>query len=72
MRDILFILLATLAFILVLLNNTTLSIVGVVLGSITLVLVILMKNITIVTKVSVLILDSLSLIIGILWLISFS
>ncbi|MCX8028788.1 MAG: hypothetical protein N2712_02215 [Brevinematales bacterium] len=67
MEDTLLIVLSTIGFIVVLLNNLLLTIIGIAIGLITIVLSFILKKISIISKVSVVILASITVILGILW-----
>jgi len=69
MKDILVISLSTIGFILVLLNSTLLILCGIIIAILSAFLCFILKGISLVTKVSSLILSSLSVIIGISWFI---
>ncbi len=70
MEDTAIVIISTAAFILVLINNLTFVIVGVTISLIMSVILIVNKNINIVTRVTTLILSSVTIILGILWLLS--
>jgi 4-hydroxybenzoate polyprenyltransferase len=69
MKDILVISLSTIGFILILLNDTLLVACGLIIAILSASLSLIFKRISLVTKVSSLILSSLSALIGISWFI---
>ncbi|MCS7299513.1 MAG: hypothetical protein RMJ37_06130 [Spirochaetia bacterium] len=69
MEDTILILISTVGFILSLLNNLTLVLIGISIGVISIILLIIIKTITIVARVSVFIVSTMTISLGILWLI---
>jgi hypothetical protein len=69
MKDILIILLSTLAFIFVLINNSLFVLLGVGIAIVSLALSLVLKSINIIALVSTIILSSLSVMIGLGWFI---
>ncbi|MFN4245630.1 MAG: hypothetical protein ACK4F9_05730 [Brevinematia bacterium] len=69
MEDTITIIISTIAFLLVLLNNLTLVVIGLSISIIMSIFLLSSKKITIVTKVTTLILLSVTIILGILWII---
>lgn len=70
MEDTLVIIISTLGFVLVLLNNIVTMLVGMSIGVLSILFILLRSNkINLVTKVSTLIVSSITLILGVLWLI---
>lgn len=69
MEDTILILISTVGFILSLLNNLTLVLIGISIGVISIILLIIVKRITIVARVSVFIVSTMTISLGILWLI---
>jgi len=69
MKDTLIILLSTLAFIFVLINNSLFVLLGVGIAIVSLALSLVLKSINIIALVSTIILSSLSVMIGLGWFI---